>query len=103
MVTEEEIKKVRTRLLNKFFDSELGQRMVAYEKTGKRIKKETYYMEAVPANLINPDIEDDTTVIMQGVIDAYFEEEDGYILVDYKSDRVQSGREMAAAKNIFRK
>lgn len=98
VVTEEEIKKVRTRLLNKFFDSELGQRMVAYEKTGKRIKKETYYMEAVPANLINPDIEDDTTVIMQGVIDAYFEEEDGYILVDYKSDRVQSGREMAAAK-----
>lgn len=72
--------------------------MISVEKSENKIKKETYYMEAVPAKLVDPEIDDDTTVIMQGVIDAYFKTEDGYILIDYKSDRVPSGREESAAK-----
>ena len=28
---------------------------------------------------------------MQGIIDAYFEEEQGWVIVDYKTDRVPSG------------
>lgn len=98
VITETDLKKVRTELLGKFFESELGKQMIAYEKKGGKIQKETYYMEAVPAELVNPQIKDDSTVIMQGVIDAYFKDEDGYILVDYKSDRVRAGGEENAAK-----
>jgi ATP-dependent exoDNAse (exonuclease V) beta subunit len=32
-------------------------------------------------------------VIVQGTIDAYFEEEGRLVLVDYKSDRIEPGRE----------
>lgn len=98
VVTNEEIKKIRISLLGKFFESDLGKTMISVEKSENKIKKETYYMEAVPAKLVDPEIDDDTTVIMQGVIDAYFKTEDGYILIDYKSDRVPSGREESAAK-----
>ena len=31
-------------------------------------------------------------VLVQGVIDAYMEEEDGLVLIDYKTDRVPGGR-----------
>lgn len=98
VVTSEEVKRIRIRLFENFFESELGKTMISVEKDGGRIKKETYYMESVPARLVDPSIDDDTTVIMQGVIDAYFKTDDGYVLVDYKSDRVQSGREETAAK-----
>lgn len=30
----------------------------------------------------------DETVLLQGVIDCYFEEPDGIVLLDYKTDRV---------------
>ena len=32
-------------------------------------------------------------VLIQGIIDAWFEEEDGVVLVDYKTDRIQKGQE----------
>lgn len=30
----------------------------------------------------------DSYVVVQGIIDLYFEEEDGLVLVDYKTDRI---------------
>ena len=33
------------------------------------------------------------TVLVQGIIDAYFMEEDEIVLVDYKTDRVKRGQE----------
>mgnify|MGYP000703705832 CR=1 FL=1 len=35
----------------------------------------------------------DDFVVVQGIIDVYFEEEDKIILVDYKTDRVREGEE----------
>ena len=35
----------------------------------------------------------DDFVVVQGIIDVYFEEEDKIILVDYKTDRVREGGE----------
>ena len=32
-------------------------------------------------------------VLIQGIIDAWFEEEDGAVLVDYKTDRIKKGEE----------
>ena len=35
----------------------------------------------------------DELVLIQGIIDAYMEEEDGLVLIDYKTDHVVRGRE----------
>ena len=32
-------------------------------------------------------------ILLQGIIDAWFEEDDGLVLVDYKTDRVKEGGE----------
>jgi ATP-dependent helicase/nuclease subunit A len=97
VIAAKDIDAIDKSLLYKFFESEIGQRMINAAEGGS-LKREVYYMESVPANLVNPEITDGTTVIMQGVIDAYFKEEDGVVLVDYKSDKVQAGKESSAAK-----
>ena len=35
----------------------------------------------------------DELVLIQGIIDAWFEEKDGLVIVDYKTDRVKEGEE----------
>ena len=37
---------------------------------------------------------------MQGIIDVYFEEEDGLVVLDYKTDQVKSRKELV--ENIMR-
>jgi ATP-dependent helicase/nuclease subunit A len=37
-------------------------------------------------------------VLIQGIIDAWMEESDGLVLVDYKTDRVKPGQEQLLAK-----
>lgn len=34
------------------------------------------------------------TVLIQGIIDAFFEEEDGVVILDYKTDRVHAAKEL---------
>ena len=43
-----------------------------------------------------PDTDSEEMVLVQGIIDAFFREEEGLVVVDYKTDRVphQGGREM---------
>ena len=35
------------------------------------------------------------SILVQGIIDAFFEEEDGLVLVDYKTDRIKNAEELA--------
>jgi ATP-dependent helicase/nuclease subunit A len=45
----------------------------------------------VPANEMG-DYDTEELVVVQGIIDAYFEEGDGLVLVDYKTDKTRSAR-----------
>ena len=38
--------------------------------------------------------------MVQGIIDLYFEEEDGIVLLDYKTDRVKTEEELAGRYEI---
>lgn len=33
-------------------------------------------------------------MLIQGIIDAFFEEEDGVVILDYKTDRVHAAKEL---------
>ena len=48
----------------------------------------------IPAKEIDTSIASEEIVLVQGIIDAYFEEEDGLVLMDYKTDRVKSAHEL---------
>lgn len=52
-----------------------------------RLHREQQFIIGIPAEEIGRG-ESKELVLVQGVIDAYIEEEDGLVLIDYKTDRV---------------
>lgn len=62
-----------------FFESPLGKQAVI----AKRLKKETPFVFTKKL--------DGTDVLIQGIIDLYFETPQGIILVDFKTDRIHKG------------
>jgi ATP-dependent helicase/nuclease subunit A len=49
---------------------------------------------SVNAKEVNEEFPDTEKVLVQGVIDVYFEEDGKLILMDYKTDRVESEEEL---------
>jgi len=76
-----------------FAGTELGKRMAEAFRKGK-LKRESQFVMTLPASETDSRILSDETVLIQGIIDAYFEEGDGIVLVDYKTDHVSSGEEL---------
>ena len=70
--------------------SPLGQRMTQALAEG-RLHREQQFMIGVPADELGKS-ESKELLLVQGVIDAYMEEPDGLVLVDYKTDRVPGGK-----------
>lgn len=77
----------------KFLCSRTGQRMAKAQAEG-RLHKEHQFVMGVPAREIGP-VDSDELVVVQGIIDAYFEEGGELILVDYKTDRTFSAKILA--------
>ena len=50
-------------------------------------------MMGVPMMEMEPETNSEELVLVQGVIDLYMEEEDGLVLLDYKTDYVKRGEE----------
>ena len=68
-----------------FFQSPLGQRLVA----SRQMEREFKFSMLVPAADYYPQAEAGEEVLLQGVVDCWFEEADGTVtVVDFKTDRV---------------
>ena len=81
--------------LKKFLGSPLGQLFAkAYKEN--TLYREQHFMQEVEYEKLFPEDGGDNVekVILQGIIDAFIMEEDGIILVDYKTDRVKDGEEL---------
>jgi len=81
--------------LQKFLDSSLGQLFAkAYQEN--TLYREQHFMQEVEYEKLFPEDGGDNVekVILQGIIDAFIMEEEGIILVDYKTDRVKDGEEL---------
>ena len=61
------------------------------DRNGK-LRKESQFVVGIPAREMNK-ADSDALILLQGIIDAWFEEKDGLVLVDYKTDRVKEGGE----------
>ena len=97
LLTEEEGKVVNVFKIQKFFKSDLGKRMLSSYKSDKKVYRELPFITEIPSSIIeknlDPKIYGEEKVRLQGIIDAFFEEEDGYVLLDYKTDYVKEGEE----------
>lgn len=75
----------------KFLNTSLGQRMGQAQREGRLFREQQFVM-GIPAK----DMElgnSEELVLIQGIIDAWIEEEDGLVLIDYKTDRIMEGQE----------
>lgn len=72
-------------------NSELGRRMAHADTLGKLRREQQFYIAMKPENVL-PDYDDqsDEPIVVQGIIDAYFIENDKVYLMDYKTDRVEA-------------
>lgn len=92
-LSTEEAAAVSFSSVRRFFQSPLAQRIFASD-TVLRERKFTVTLpitqlyDALPAELL------DETFVLQGVIDCAFLEDDQLVIVDYKTDRVKSKKEL---------
>ncbi|WP_058486818.1 helicase-exonuclease AddAB subunit AddA [Defluviitalea phaphyphila] len=84
LITEEERKSVSIKKLFYFGKSELANRI----RKSPKIKKEVSFILSLKAKEIYDEIQSDEDIFIRGIIDCYFEEEDGIVLVDYKTDAI---------------
>lgn len=76
-----------------FLSCDSGRRMQRAARDGK-LYKEQPFVFGVDACELYPETEAEELVLIQGIIDVYFEEEDGLTVLDYKTDRVSAGQEL---------
>lgn len=97
LLTEEEIKAIQKISFISFFKSNLGKRMLKVFNQGKLVKRELpFYTEISSLNIDNTlpkEVYGNENVRLQGIIDCIFEEEDKIVLLDYKTDYVEYGKE----------
>nr|WP_296064638.1 helicase-exonuclease AddAB subunit AddA [uncultured Mediterraneibacter sp.] len=82
-----------------FLESGSGKRMSEAAVKG-RLWREQPFVLGVDADQIYPGFSGESgsqkkeVILVQGIIDAYFEEEDGIVVLDYKTDRVKSAEQL---------
>ena len=86
LMTPDDLTYIKPEKIACFFNSPLGKRMLA----SSEIRREAPFQINISAAEYDPSLTgcDGETVILQGIIDCFFREGDGYILYDYKTDKV---------------
>ena len=79
--------------LTAFLTSRVALRMADAARSG-RLYKEQPFVLGLPANRLKDGFPPEETVLIQGIIDVFFEEEDGYVVLDYKTDAVKTQEEL---------
>ena len=76
-----------------FLNSRSGTRMADAARRGMLYREQPFVL-GVEASEIYPDDCSGETILVQGIIDVFFEEEDGLIVLDYKTDKVRAAGEL---------
>ena len=82
-----------------FLSTDLAKRMAAAEKKGCLYREQPFVL-GIPARELNEKFPSDELVLIQGIIDVYFEENGEIVVADYKTDRVDTGKELAEKYRI---
>ncbi len=95
MLTETEATVVDKKAIAEFFSGSLAKRILSAEK----VYKEYAFTACIPLKEMQPDIPaneaEGETVVIEGVVDCAFVENGSLIIVDFKTDKADSGEELA--------
>jgi ATP-dependent helicase/nuclease subunit A len=101
VIRTDERREVPWEPLAAFLMSPLAKRMAA---AGRRLRKEAAFTMLLPASRLYPEllpetepflkgVASDQEIMIQGTIDAFFEENGKLVLIDYKTDRIRPEQE----------
>ena len=95
----EDVRSLDYKKIENFLKSELGRRVRAAAGRDELYLEQPFVI-GVPACEINEKYESSETVLIQGIIDVFFEEDGEIVLLDYKTDRVNNfdGEEVLKGK-----
>ena len=94
-MSRDEASAVRLSDIRRFLKTKTGKGMEQAARAGK-LHREQPFVLGVPAETIQKEWSGDETVLVQGIIDAWFEDEDGaVVLVDYKTDHIADREKLA--------
>lgn len=84
---------VSVKKLQAFFQSDLAKRMSHAQEAGT-LRREQPFVLGISAKRVQKELPEDETVLIQGIMDAFFEENGEIVLMDYKTDAVDQGEEL---------
>lgn len=96
VLTQEEADKLYRKGIYKFFNSDLGKRVAKAEE----VHKEWSFSVLLEGNKYYPNLEAGEELFLQGIMDLVFLEDDEWVLVDYKTDRLETPAEFRERYNI---
>ncbi|WHH57448.1 helicase-exonuclease AddAB subunit AddA [Petroclostridium sp. X23] len=101
LLTEQQAGVVDVRKIRRFFDSPLGQRLLNADEVNREIPFNIELKSTELHKELDEEIYGEESILLQGMIDCYFEEQDELVLVDYKTDYVPDG-DMDIIKERYR-
>lgn len=93
LLTKEMAACIRSRDILSFLQSEIGRRVQSASRNG-RCHMEQPFVLGLTARDVYPEQASEETILVQGIIDLYLEEDDGLVILDYKTDRVSEPEEL---------
>ncbi len=93
-ITQTEAESINITALKNFFASEIFSRM----QKSNRVEREMRFLTELPATLAEPKLSKefaDEQIIVQGAVDVCFVEEDGIVILDFKTDRTDNPNDLA--------
>jgi ATP-dependent helicase/nuclease subunit A len=87
MLLQEDINKLKLDNIYAFTSSQVAERMRNAQNSG-RLYKEQQFVIGIPAKEVMMETDSEELILIQGIIDVFFEEEGELVLLDYKSDLV---------------
>lgn len=90
---EADAKRLNWKQLLGFLQSDTAKRMRVAAEQGT-LEQEKPFVMSVPANLVWEESRPEEEVLIQGIIDVFWEEADGIVLLDYKTDHVDNAQEL---------
>lgn len=92
-ISEDAARLVRIEKVWTFLQTDLAKRIMQAHKNGTLYREQPFVM-GLKARETDPDTASEQLVLIQGIIDLYFEEADGLVLVDYKTDSVKEAKQL---------
>ena len=84
---------IKKEKLNLFLRNPLAKRMEKADKAGKLYREQPFVL-GISAIRVDEKFPPEEKVLIQGIVDAYFEEEGEIVVVDYKTDSVKASDEL---------